>query len=279
MPGSVVTSTEKVNLFILAHPDDEVAFSPILDRLVREQEQARLIYLTDGRTGSVPAVRNVETVQALGFLGIDRSNVCFAGHQNGIPDGQLYRHFDAALEALKDWCRCSKSIDRIYTLAWEGGHVDHDAAHIVAGAFAASEGLSDRVWQVPFYRASNKWPAPFFTLGSPLLENGPVVSLPLSRRERRLPRRLIRFYRSQWWSFLGLGPFIFWHSLTRHALLMQRIRYERLGQRPTARPLFYEMRNGISFDELLAASGPFLARHQNNRPKDPSCARQDIRTA
>src|SRR6185503_17138294 len=31
--------------------------------------------------------------------------------------------------------------DEVYTLAWEGGHQDHDAAHLVALAFAQRRGI------------------------------------------------------------------------------------------------------------------------------------------
>ena len=279
MAGSVRKSIEDVNLFILAHPDDEVAVAPILDRLVRERKQVRIIYLTDGQSGGLPAVRNAETVHALASLGIDASDACFAGHQNGIADGQLYRHFHDALETVEEWCRPLKSIAAIYTLAWEGGHPDHDAAQIVAAAFAATRGLRDRVWQVPFYRASDNWPAPAFTLSSPLSENGPVVSIPLLPSERWLPVKLTRFYRSQWRSFAGLAPVILWHSLTRRALLMQRVRYDRHAERPTARPLLYEMRNGVRFDDFLAASAPFLASSRGTHRNDPSLETDEIRTA
>jgi len=278
--GSVRKFTEDANLFILAHPDDEVAFAPIIDRLVREQKPVRIVYLTDGRSGGLPAVRNAETVRALASLGVEASDLCFAGHEIGIADGQLYRHFHHALEAVEDWCRSFESIARIHTLAWEGGHPDHDGAHVVAAAFAATRGLSDRVWQVPFYRASDTWPAPVFTLNSPLPENGPMVSFSLLPREKWLPVRLIRFYRSQWRSFAGLAPLMLWHALTRRALGMQRVNYQRLAERPTARPLLYEVRNGVSCDDFLAEAASFLAIHRDTRRNDPrSFEANDLRTA
>ena len=177
-----------VHLFVLAHPDDEIAFAPLLHRSVREQKPVRLVYLTDGAApGMSSTVRERETVNALGHLGIHRSAVYFAGSECGIPDGQLCRHLDQAFEALEKAAADWKSVAAIYSFAWEGGHPDHDAALVVAAAFAASRRLETSVWQVPFYRASDRWPAPMFTLGSPLTENGKVVSLPLTARERRLP--------------------------------------------------------------------------------------------
>ena len=175
--------------------------------------------------------------------------------------------------------RSLKSIARIYTLAWEGGHPDHDAAQS-SPRFAVSRGLSDRVRQVAFYRASDRWPAPLFTIGSPLAANGPVRPVSLSSRERWLPLRLMRFFRSQWRSFAGLAPIMLWHALSRRALALQPLDQRRLTARPTARPLLYEARNGVSFDDFLAAAAPFLARHADTRPNDaPSFATPDRLTA
>ncbi len=272
-------SEAKTGLFILAHPDDEVVFAPLLARLASERRQARVIYLTDGSSGATPSVRNAETVRALASLGISAAQLCFAGHQRGIRDGQLHRHLDDALDAVEEWAARCGPIDSTYTLAWEGGHPDHDAAHVVAAAFAARHRLGDSAWQVPFYRASDLWPAPFFQVGSPLAANGPIVSIPLQGPERRLPISLMRFYPSQWRSFAGLGPLIAWRALTRDALLLQRVRWERLGERPTTWPLLYESRNGVSFDEFLAASGPFLAAHREPDASPAATQPREMRSA
>ncbi|MEO8176087.1 MAG: PIG-L family deacetylase [Sphingomicrobium sp.] len=259
-----------MNLFILAHPDDEIAFAPIIHRLVGKRAPVRLVYLTDGSSGGPPAVREAETVRALAWLGVAASQLRFAGHEIGIPDGQLHCNLGRALEAIEQWCETSPSIDCIYTLAWEGGHPDHDAAHIVAAAFAAARGVDSRVRQIPFYRASDNWPAPIFTVGSPLPANGPVVGVALSPGERWLPVRMIPFYRSQWRSFAGLAPLMLWHALTRGSFSMQDLSKPRLADRPTARPLLYEVRNGVRCEDFLAASAAFLALHQPARRTDPA---------
>ena len=268
--GDLVDDHE-ITLFLLAHPDDELLLAALLDRLVLERAPVCLIYLTDGASRGVSAaVRNAESIAVLASLGIDPSNVNFIGNEIGIPDGQLYRHLHRAFEAVEELCRRWKKIANIYTFAWEGGHVDHDAAHVVAAAVAESHGLQDHFWQVPLYRAADSLPAPFFTLSSPLAENGPIISVPLSARQRRLPRQLIRFYPSQWRSFIGLGPLIIWHSLTKRAFKLQRAMYRRLRERPTMRPLLYERRNGVTFDEFSAATGEFLDSHRIGRRENPS---------
>jgi LmbE family N-acetylglucosaminyl deacetylase len=265
--GDLVDDQE-ITLFLLAHPDDELLLAALLDRLVLERTPVCLIYLTDGASRGVSAgVRNAESIAVLASLGIDPSKANFIGNEIGIPDGQLYRHLHRAFEAVEELCRRWKKIANIYTFAWEGGHVDHDAAHVVAAAFAESHGLD--FWQVSLYRAADSLPAPFFTLSSPLAENGPIISVPLSARQRRLPRQLIRFYPSQWRSFIGLGPLIIWHSLTRRVFKLQRGMYRRLWERPTMRPLLYERRNGVTFHEFSAAAVEFLESRIGRR-ENPS---------
>lgn len=274
--GSTGKSSDDYTLFILAHPDDEIVFAPLIDRLVREAKPVRLAFMTDGRSGGLPAVREAETVRALASLGVDQTDLLFGD----IADGQLHCNLRRALEAVERWCGSLRSIARIYTLAWEGGHPDHDGAHLVAAAFAASRGLGDRVRQVAFYRASDKWPAPMFTVRSPLPANGPVDSITLSSGERWLPVRLIRFYRSQWRSFVGLAPFMLWHAITRRSFEMQPLNPRRLTERPTVRPLLYELRNGMSGKDVLAAAEAFLADHADARKRNrPAFAPRDVRTA
>jgi hypothetical protein len=132
---------------------------------------------------------------------------------------------------------------------------------VVAAAFAVRRGAEGGVWQVPFYRALELAPPPFFAIGSPLPENGEVVRLKLTARERRLPPALIRFYRSQWRSFVGLGPAIAWHGLTQASLPMQRLDPARLHQRPAQKLLLYGKGGLATADEFLAEAKAFLDAH------------------
>jgi LmbE family N-acetylglucosaminyl deacetylase len=266
-------SPKDVHLFVLAHADDELAFAPLLSRLAADGRAVRLIYLTDGAArGASPAVRRQETLAALGHMGIEPSSACFAGNERGIPDGQLVRHLATALQALERWAADWESVAEIYSFAWEGGHPDHDASLVVAGAFAARHGAG--VWQVPFYRASELAPPPFFALGSPLLENGEVVRVRLTARERLLPAALIRFYRSQWRSFVGLGPAIAWQGLTQASVRMQRLDPSRLRELPAKKLLLYGKGGLATADEFLTETAAFLDAHLPADRKSVAAKRQ-----
>ena len=65
------------------------------------------------------------------------------------------------------------TVEAIYTLANEGGHADHDAAHAIAAMLARSLGCLDRAFQVPVYRSADGG-RPWFVLFAPLTENGAV---------------------------------------------------------------------------------------------------------
>src|SRR3954469_13918301 len=100
MEAAFTRSGQETTLFILAHPDDELIFAPILDRLVRQAKPVLLIYLADGAPpGSSTSVRHAETHAALSLIGMHRSSVKFLGSEHGIGDGQLYKHLPRALDS------------------------------------------------------------------------------------------------------------------------------------------------------------------------------------
>ncbi len=262
---------QNVHLFVLAHPDDEIAFAPLLSRLVAEKKAVRLIYLTDGAAaGPYASVRAAESRAAIGFLGIAPNCAFFPGEDGRLPDGRLYLHLDRALDALEDWSRPWGSISGIYSFAWEGGHPDHDAALMVAAAFAARRNLVDHIWQAGFYRASDRFPPPLFTFRSILPQNGETTAFVLSARERRLPLALLRFYPSQWRTFVGLWPLILWSSFAKPNFELQRLNPNRLFERPSPRQLLYEFRNGLAFEEFAAAVAPFLNTHLKDGDRAPT---------
>ena len=193
------------------------------------------------------------------------ADIGFIGCEQGIPDGTLLDHLATAFRALDAATQDLAGLGEVYTLAWEGGHPDHDATYVLALALAAARDGLDRVWQVPFYRAAGRGP-PWFSLFAPLPGNGPVDELPLTPSERRLRASMMRFYPSQWRTFAGLGPGIVWNALTTRTLRRQQGQLGRLWQRPTEARLLYEQRNGVSFRAFSARATAFLAERGISRP-------------
>lgn len=252
-------------LILLAHQDDEIAFSQLI-AMVREQGRpVRVVYLTNGGAGpQAPARRAAESVRALAALGVPRSAIRFLGTDLSIPDGELLRHFESAYRALLEDCRGIGDLGALVTLAWEGGHPDHDAAHVLAIKLARERGVDDRTWQVPFYRAADHGP-PFFSMFAPLDCNGPAQELPEAREGALLRATMIRYYPSQWRAFAGLGPAILWHALVGTPSKVQKVQVHRTLERPTTGALLYERRNRISFAEFAEHANNFLDESEADR--------------
>jgi LmbE family N-acetylglucosaminyl deacetylase len=145
----------RASLFVFAHQDDECLLST---RIVREREAGRRVlcaYLTSGdgpRASS--AVRDAESRRVLARLGVAAEDVHFLGSAHGVPDGSLALHLPRALRLLEEALGAQR-VHRVFCMAYEGGHADHDASCVAAWVFARRRGLARRVWQMPAYHGHN----------------------------------------------------------------------------------------------------------------------------
>jgi LmbE family N-acetylglucosaminyl deacetylase len=255
-------------LILLAHQDDEIVVAPVIVWLRRHERPIRVVYLTNGGSGrSTQVVRNSESTRALASLGLGSTDIRFLGADLAVPDGELFRHLASTYSALAKECESAGQLGAVFTLAWEGGHPDHDAAHVLAIRLARERGLEEHVWQLPFYRAGG-WGPPWFAMFAPLTRNGPTWELPERRECAQLRARMVRFYPSQWRSFAGLGPVIVGHAILATPVRLQRVNVRRALDRPTPEPLLYEHRNGVSFAEFAGCAESFLRDGQSAYGKE-----------
>ena len=249
-------------LFVFAHQDDEYAIASIIARAARRGDELFCAYLTNGRTGSVSADRrNAESLAALADLGVPREHVAFIGTQLGIDDGSLPAHLEAALDGLASFVvRCGAQPERIYTLAWEGGHQDHDAAHLVVAAFATQAGIAERVRQFPIYHGY-RIPAPFFRTLAPLERRPTLHGERLSLAEAWRNAHFCWHYPSQRRTWIGLFPQSLLHFLLRRALFHDAIDPAALERRPHPGALLYERMGRMEYAAFEAYAAPFRAKH------------------
>jgi LmbE family N-acetylglucosaminyl deacetylase len=241
-------------LCVFAHQDDEYG---VAARITRERKSGRRVicaYLTDG-AASVPSyVRNDESRGVLTTIGVDESDILFLGSEHDIPDGSLVEHLEAAFHILDRAVR-ERDIDEVLTLAWEGGHQDHDAAHLVAMAFAQKRSLPCR--EFPLYRG-NRY-GHLFRVLSPIRDGGLRRKLGFSEALRA--SMLAWRYRSQRRTWIGL----FGESFLKLVVLRREVLGDadpaRVLQPPHARPLFYERRFHFPWERFAAAARPFIAAH------------------
>jgi len=118
---------KKIWIF-LAHPDDEFFIHSFIARTAKEGHRIYCAYTTDGGGyGADPLRRLQESRAALHEVGVSSESFFDLGVRLKIPDGMSYRH----LNALYENCLVlmgDQGIDEVIVPAWEGGHVDHDAA-------------------------------------------------------------------------------------------------------------------------------------------------------
>lgn len=253
-----------VSLHLFAHQDDELGILPVLRRELGAHVRPVCLFLTSGaRSGSsTPAelahIRNAESLAVLRAAGCRDEDVHFIGLKAGIEDGSLYLHLATAFDAL-----CATLADvvvarlhRIYCPAWEGGHHDHDAVHLLTLALAARLGALDRVLQFPLYHGRHL-PGPLFIPHTPIPDNGPSLRIPMSRREAVANWLQAHHYHSQWRTWAGLLLPALIKAALSPSLDLQPASSGRIRQRPHTGKLFYERRFGVSYDRFAAAAAPF----------------------
>lgn len=243
---------------LMAHPDDEFALFPALVDATRRGVPVHLFWLSDGSYGGQdPAVRVEESRRVLAGLGIDAASACFVGVDLSVPDGRVVEHLEALETALLARLAVLPGNALVLCPAWEGGHQDHDAIHLLGRRLARRTGRP--ALQYPLYQGEGL-PGPVFRVLAPLR-----ASVPAARFSPTFPERL-RYagaclgYRSQRASFIGLLPMIVLRSLVcRHDWLLLELRDDAPPARPHAGPLLYERRTGWSWRSFSEAAGDYLA--------------------
>ena len=252
------------SLFVIfAHPDDEFAVFPWLRQALLGGRNVQAIWLTDGGWGGQSTERRrSESITTLMKLGMNSSAMHFCGMDWAIPDGELYTRLKIVVPLVLQRFGAPNAGGEILMPAWEGGHHDHDASHLVG--IQLGQVLGARMSQYSLYHGeglTGSW----FKVLSPLTTNGAVDVLPTRLSERLHCALLCLNYRSQWKSFLGLLPLYLLRMFQANAFGLQSIDPERTAQRPHEGPMLYERRGGVQWADFAAATGTFrslTARHQ-----------------
>ncbi len=232
-------------LFVFAHQDDEVAAA----RSIRANRDVACVYLTDGALRVPAERRNAESLAALAELGVPAGNVAFLSIAH---DGQLVDHLEEALAAVEARF-AGLPVTGVGLLAWEGGHQDHDAAHLVGLAFAQRRGID--AFEHPLYSHEGKLPRVLRPVGDGWF------SARIGRRDAWRILRLARHYRSQRRTWAGLLP-----EASLRLLLLGRTHVRaadprRLFTAPHRGRLMYERRFHVPYARFRSAARPFVERH------------------
>jgi LmbE family N-acetylglucosaminyl deacetylase len=247
-------------VFLFAHQDDEALIFPRIEQAIFEGNRVLCIYLTNGNfAANRNARRDAESRRVLSRIGVDPNDIYFVGSMRGFLDGALLDHLDDALAAMSAILSPLSDIRNLYMHAWEGGHQDHDAVHLIGVTYAAKAGLIDVCRQFAAYRAA---PNPLgLTIFAPLAENGAVSAEPIPLAARLRYLSLNFSYPSQWKTWIVLFPLIVFSYWTKPIQEVQGVSILRLLARPHAGPLLYERRNRMTYEQFQTATNFFLQRH------------------
>lgn len=232
-------------LFVFAHQDDELAAA----RSIRAHGDVACAFLTDGASRVPAERRNAESLAALNELGVPPERVAFLAV---APDGQLVDHLDDGLAALEARFGDAQ-ITGLGLLAWEGGHHDHDAAHLIGMAFAHRRGLG--AFEHPLYNAKGR----LFRVLTPIGAGWRSERIP--RREAWRILRLVRHYRSQKRTWVALLPEAAVRLLLLARTHVRTADARRLFTAPHGGKLLYEKRFHVPQVRFRAAAAPFIERH------------------
>jgi LmbE family N-acetylglucosaminyl deacetylase len=252
-------------LFLFAHQDDEYGvFQRILD-CRRRGLRVACAYLTDGATARASAAtRNAESLAVLVQLGVAAGDIAFGGLEAGIGDGRLPRRLAPGAAWLERWLDRFDAPDSLHAPAWEGGHHDHDAVHVLAVSAAAQRGWLARTWQFPLYQAAGLPGARMLRVMAPLPANGPVAFSPIDWPTRLRLLRYCLAYPSQRNIWAWLFPYVLAHYLRHGTQALQPVSLERLRERPHPGPLYYEKRKLFTWGEMQAALAAWRAASPTN---------------
>ena len=244
-------------VYVFAHFDDEYCGLPLVAERAAAGEEQLFLYVADYANPALAARRFAETRSLLAHLGVDPSKVLHVGRGTGAVDGGVFRALPAAYAALEAALAGVERIDRFVTLAWEGGHMDHDMCALMTAELATGRG-SPPIETISLYTGPGLG-GPFFHGAWPLAENGPVRKLALTPAGWLRWMAAVRFFPSQAKTWLGLWPAMFW-SYAWRGFGVQQLDPARVRQRPHQGPLFYERMFKVPYAEVRAAADAFLKR-------------------
>ena len=253
--GDVAGSESSRSIFLLPHPDDEFGVYAEIEAARAAGKRALCIFLTDGAAaGQAPERRNAESTAVLTKLGVDRADIAFLGCQFGVPDGSLANHLGRVRSGVEAIIGAARPGDRLYMPAWEGGHQDHDAAHLLGLALAGERRIA--AFQFPLYQGAGL-PGILFRVLAPLPQNGGVFARSLSWRARISYFRHCLSYPSQWKTWMGLLPFVLVDYVTTGSQKLQRANPDRVCEPPHAGRLLYERRGFCTWREFEESTREF----------------------
>lgn len=114
-------------LYIFAHQDDELFILRKMTRDVARGCTVHAVWITNGDKRGSAERRNAEARAVMARIGVPAENLHFLG----FPDQESIAHLPAVLDQVQALA-ARVAFREITSPAYEGGHIDHDVAALVA---------------------------------------------------------------------------------------------------------------------------------------------------
>lgn len=247
-------------VILLAHQDDEIPVLPLIMQYLNPID-THIVFLTSGTSdGSISLRRNKESWRNLTQLGISDKNLHFIGSSLAVADKTLSKNLEHTFRALSELI-LKYLIKNIYTMAWEGGHPDHDAVYLLGVTIAHTHGLINRCQQFSWYNGALDRTLNQVKLFNPLAKNGRVYDYAIKWHYRIKWLFMALRYPSQIKVLLWLYPLLLSHILRKGNILLQPCSISRIKERPTKMILRYEQNSFYTYSQFQKDISPFIKNH------------------
>lgn len=247
-------------LFFFPHQDDEYAASSWIARERAAGARVSCLYLTDGASNVAAEIRDAESRGVLASLDIAPNDIVILNDGQRIGDGKLAANAERAWTLVAAWCAENPNPTRVYAPAWEGGHPDHDAAHVIALLAARQYGILASAWQFSLYHGYRTFPHPLFRVLSPLAGTASRRTIRHTFAEGWRHARLCWRYPSQRRTWMGLFPEAFVRRVILRRESVTAFDPQRVFERPHEGRLLYERLFGMRYEDMREHLAPLLRR-------------------
>jgi len=248
LPPEFIFNEKTRVMFVFAHQDDEAVYAGLIQRI---RGQKMFLWVTNGdglakQAGMNPidyaGMREMECKAAMKMLGVSWESLRFLGHseikiysslvrvaEEKEKRHEVFSYFRGISAQVEAEIRGFRP-DVVFTLAWQGGHPEHDLCHYFT-YLATGKMKGVRLFELPEYEL-------FYTclLRFPFWERKNIYELELTDKEVQKKLQVLGCYPSQEWLF---APFRKWLRVRRYldALLEGKMK------NPLAREFFREVPN------------------------------------
>lgn len=145
-------------LFVMAHHDDELVRIVRIRRLQRLGHEVHAVWLARDHHRTSLGVGRAESRCAMRLAGVPPGHFHFPPNDLISEPGTYLEQLPLLTEYLTSLLRELRPAG-VFVNAFEGGHIEHDAAHVAAVLAVARGGQSTGVYEFPFYNAGgSRWP-------------------------------------------------------------------------------------------------------------------------